>query len=152
MDITAVIIAIAGLIGTASSPMIASRLTAKNDRNAGLRNLRTVLYTEATIYAQAVEAKLDHITTQYSTWRKGPELTHAVALTARMRLIAPDDIDAAWKALIDGEELLRWTIEQDYPQLGEDPDFAIPDNNPEIVKLRYSIEHFYAVTRANAIS
>ena len=141
-----------GLLAAVLSPILMLRLTARSQRDAKLDELLKVLYTEATIYAQDLMSLLNRITTPYTSRGSRPELTHSDVLTARMRLMAPEDINTAWQDVIANEERLRWNMEQDHPGFGHDPSDALDVDDADVVALRQAIERFYAVTRKASVA
>ena len=147
MDPTALVIAITGLITTASSPLILSWRNARNQRESSLRDLRTELYTESTVYAQNVETTLDWVVTPYAGRLAGkPELPHIDAITARMRLLASAGVMAAWLDLLASQEAFRHNISEDYPgsHVWDNP---VPSDDPSVLQLKKSVRNFYAEAR-----
>lgn len=150
MDPTAAIIAVTGLITTASSPLILSRLNARNQREASLRDQRTAVFTEATLYAQKVATFLDRITDPWygASLRKGiPELPHTDAITARLRLLAPEHVRTAWHDLLSSEEALHFDVQENHPDRLIDEHEAVSSQDEFVVRLRDAVEKFYSATR-----
>ena len=149
MESTAAIIAVAGLITTASSPILLARLQARNQRETALGDLRTAVFTDATLYAQSVSTFVERITDPYfgAMLRRGkPDLVHADAITARLRLLAPQAVTAAWLELLAAEEYLHYDVQENRPELLHDHE-AMPGDDELVVRLHGAIEKFYDVTR-----
>jgi hypothetical protein len=88
---TAATIAIVGLILTASSPVVLSKLDARNKRQAALGDLRTAVIADAMLYAQSISTTTERLADPYfgaMTHTGKPKMPHADATTARMRLLA----------------------------------------------------------------
>jgi len=147
----AIVIAVAGLVTTACSPLILTWRNARNQHTAALGDLKNALYVDATVYTQSLDTFVQHLTEPYSKRRGGAEPLPPDALTARMRLIAPENVQAAWAELLDCEERLQWTLENDYMGLDLSNGDMVPDHDTEIVRLRAAISAFYDVTRRVAI-
>lgn len=143
----AIVIAVAGLIATACSPLILTWRNARNQHTAALGDLRNALYVDATVYAQTLETFVERLTHPYSKRRGGAEALPEDALTARMRLIAPDDVQGAWTELVECEESIRWVLENDYAGFDLSRGDEVAHDNNEIVRLRAAIVSFYEVTR-----
>ncbi|MGB7961915.1 MAG: hypothetical protein WCF12_03005 [Propionicimonas sp.] len=151
MDSAAVVIALAGLFTTASSPLFLSSLNARNQRDAALRDLRTSVFTDATLYAQTISTFIERITDPYfgAMLRKGrPDLLHTDAITARMRLLAPAGVTAAWLDLLSAEEALHFEVQENRPELLQGHGTAMPSDDEFVVRLGKSVAEFYDVTRA----
>ena len=72
MNGTAAIVAVAGLITTASSPVILTWRTSRNQERTNLRDLRIALYTDATFYAENLHSMVDRLTDELQIWRNPP--------------------------------------------------------------------------------
>lgn len=117
---TAVAIAIAGFLTTIATaigvPYIQARIASLHAVADKLRDERMAAYADAMVYLRAVEGRLDD-TTEDPDFRqssyKWPDMPHRDLTTARLRLVAPEELLKRWDRLTSAWDAFSWNIQQD---------------------------------------
>jgi hypothetical protein len=135
-----VIIAVAGLITTALAPVAQGRISANNELRRWRREVAADVYTDALATAevaeQFAESTRDPI---WSSGRKHPEIKHTDLITARLRLIGPAGVVNAWTEFVTSRGAFSFHLSENYPGLGVDWNEAVPEDDPQYVKLTRAI-------------
>lgn len=117
MNATAVV-AIAGLVATTTlglvSPFLQGWISAKNARRAKGYDLAVATYTDAMVHLQSIEVGINHLIdpSDRNPGNLGNDHKHVDLITARLRLVAPTDVIAAWTALVEADFLLDFYIRE----------------------------------------
>jgi type II secretory pathway pseudopilin PulG len=134
-------IGIAGLITTAAAPLLQTWLRANREEAAWRKDQQAVVYADAMTHVQLLEGRLDYLLSPETTLPRRPlkDRPHPDAITARMRLLAPQQVFDCWAELMDAEDLLAFYVDQgSYPEAG-----AMPSTDASMVGVQAAIKHFY---------
>lgn len=121
MDAATTIAAIAVAATTITAlgvPYIQGRIAAKHALASKLRDERIAAYADAMAYVQVVQTRVDHIVEdpafRESSYKR-PDLPQRDLITARLELLAPDELIPMWNELTEAWEAFVWTIEEESP-------------------------------------
>src|SRR3569832_104180 len=95
LAILAVVGTLAGAIG---GPWLQTRSAARHARDARFEDRRIELYTQAILHTETRERLIEHITgaSGSDAAPELPEPDHEAAVTAQLRLLAPEPVLEAW--------------------------------------------------------
>ncbi|MGY1855395.1 hypothetical protein [Modestobacter sp. SYSU DS0290] len=140
-----VIVAVLGLITTATAPALTGWFSSKRERVAWRRGHQSQAYGDAMAYAEVVQKRLDLVTDPYPSRRTWPETEHIDLITARLRLFGDPPVVRAWLALIRREEIFDFEMGENFGHLlvsdgatGE----AVPTDEPTVVALQAALRAF----------
>ncbi|MDQ7903070.1 hypothetical protein RB614_00860 [Phytohabitans sp. ZYX-F-186] len=149
------IIAVAGLVTTTACalgvPFIQGRLAAQRERAMRLRDERLVVYTDAMFYMRAIQGRLDETVEDPDLQRSytWPETPHQDLTTARLHLIAPEEVMRRWDELIHAWEVMTWNMEQDGP-VNERGQYHASEDQADVKRVRRAIEGLTVALREAA--
>lgn len=141
MDATTTV-AVAGLAATTLlgvvSPFLQGRIAARNARQNKSHDLAIAAYTDAMAHVQHVETSLVGLADV--TARRHGKTPHIQVdldlISARIRLVAPQDVLTHWSALLDAEHRLWWHLRESPHSGAEFELFEWDADQQEIVQVR----------------
>jgi hypothetical protein len=153
-------VAIVGMVGTLTGvvvgPWFQTWWAGRREQDARLRDSRASLYSEAMLHAQFSQLFRDGLVYE----RRGTTEDHrrklndarplAELITARMWLIAPKLVCAAWEHLLWCEQVLDFDIGENHPEAwmpDADPTWTLPEDYPTLAALTEAIAAFRASVR-----
>lgn len=152
MDAT-VIVSIAGLTSTVTlalvGPIINGRIANRNVRQAKAYDLAIAAYTEAIVYVQASEARMDRMIDQDARPPDNLPEGHGNQdlISAKLRLAAAPAVLERWIEFLNAEDHLRWFLGENWsPQPGEDT--HLPGHQHEALEVRRTARELVTALRA----
>jgi hypothetical protein len=148
-DWMTLVIAITGLLTTATAPLLQSWLSARNEGRAWRRDARAAVYADALTYVQVTQQHAEDLTIdpwQVRSWSR-PEIPHRDLITARMRLLADSAAFDKWQAFLDSDDAFASYVTENHPEAGTENANLVPFDEPYFVKLMASAEEVSAAIR-----
>lgn len=155
MDPT-VTIAVVGLLATTATaigvPYIQGRIATHHAVANKLRDERMAAYADAMVYLRAVQGRLDH-TVEDPRFRhtsyEWPDMPHRDLTTARLQLIAPDELVRQWDRLTAAWDTFVWNLQQDGPA-NEQGHYVAEEESAAVKRVRSASQDLTAELRRAA--
>lgn len=131
------IIAVAGLLTTLTAAFAAPFLQGRVAVKTRLHEQRLAAYTDAMVFLQYVDARLEDLTEEldYRTRRRIPEHPDQDFITARVRLLAPDAAVKRWNEFVASWDVFLYNIEQDGP-MGSHGEYYVPPGDKDVLRVK----------------
>jgi hypothetical protein len=139
-----------GLITTASAalgvPFIQGRIAVRNAAAGRLHEQRVAVYTDAVIFLQSVESRLQETLEDpdLRSRRERAEVPHQDLITARIRLLAPMPVVQSWQELVVAWDALAWNAQEEGP-VNDRGDYHLNPENPDVLRVQATL---HALTTA----
>lgn len=149
-SVIAIIAVVAGAAASVFSPLLRGRQEQRHRRDDARRELLVNLCIDAVVYAESIKTALDELADPYgnSTGVRVPTV-HTDLITARMRLIAPVELQEAWHELVRSYEVLAWNLNENGPT-GPDGMWHLPATDPDPVRVSAAITVIVSAARSAA--
>lgn len=133
-------IGLAGIAATVITALGVPFLAAQRAEKEWLRQQRVNLYQEAMLHAHLLSVGAARATDDTVGWHRyerggSAKLTPSDELTARMDLLAHQEVADAWHALTEAQESLEWHVIE---EIG-DPTTDLPDTTPQVIEVRRAV-------------
>ncbi|MEV0733976.1 hypothetical protein [Polymorphospora sp. NPDC050346] len=146
-----ILVGLAGVGGALGGVWLTARLTGRQEAATALRDLRMVLYFDATNYARQREATMNMLTIEPlhrgRVWDPYPpedeQTVHEI--NTRMRILAPKPVALAWRQLLLADSVVCQAV---WGILADDGQPYIEQGHPDITAVTEAVDQLAAAIRA----
>lgn len=146
-EIWAAIIGVGGtLLGVALGAVVTIRLATAQQRATKMHESRLALYADAFADGHVSEERIEGLLDRLN-YRKALVAPDRATITGRMMLLAPDEVQTAWRNYVDAEERFTYYLREESQAYNREED--LDPGEAQVVAFRKSIDDLYATVRAN---